>query len=844
MRGLSLLAFAGLAVAEDGLAAWLRYARVPMAKCYHNKLPSAIVTLNATEGLPVYTAGEELADGIGSMYGKELSLDTSDSDDDVPTVTVGTVSAYSESGGDIDDLPELIADGFYLDISGGNVLILGQNERGALYGAFQYLARLAQGKVTDESFASNPDAPVRWVNQWDNMQDGGTHGSVERGYGGDSIFFWDGKIRDDLKRAGQYARLLASIGINAVVVNNVNANETILTPDNLDGVARIADEFRPYGIQLGLSLNFASPETLGGLDTFDPLDESVVEFWHDITDDIYERIPDMAGYLVKANSEGQAGPLTYNRTLADGANLFAHALKPYGGIMMFRAFVYDHQSLNQTLDWKADRANAAVEFFEGLDPEFEDNVVIQIKHGPIDFQVREPVSPLFAHLHETGTAVELQVTQEYLGQQAHLVYLAPMWKEILDFDLRVDGEDSSLSEIVSGRRYGNTLSGYAGVVNVGHNTTWLGSHLAMSNLYAYGRLAWDPSSDSVDMLEEWTKMTFSHDQDVIDVITEMSMESWPAYEGYSGNLGVQTLTDILLGHYGPNPGSQDGNPWGQWTRADADSIGMDRTVWNGTGNAGQYPSEVAEMYENIETTPDDLLLWFHHVPYTQVLKSGKTVIQHFYDAHYEGSATAQTFVPLWESLQGKIDEERYEHVLFRLVYQAGHALVWRDSVTNFYLNKSSIPDEAGRVANYQYRIEAEDMELDGYDKYLVDPFEAASGSYCIVTSDNSTAGTASTTLEVESGTYDLAVNYYDQAHGNATWELFLDDDLVGSWNGDLEYIIGRAPSMYIDGQTAARVTFKGVEVESGSTLRVVGNPDGEEPAAVDYISVLPEGEID
>ncbi|SPO07453.1 probable Alpha-glucuronidase A [Cephalotrichum gorgonifer] len=845
MRSLILLASIGLAAAEDGLAAWLRYAPVPYAKCHHKNLPSVIVTLNATEGLPVYTAGQELADGISSMFGKKLTFDEPDSHGNHrPTVTVGTVEAFSASGGDIEDLPELITDGYFLDISGGNVLILGQNERGALYGTFQYLERLAQGKVSDDSIASNPDAPIRWVNQWDNLQDGGTHGSVERGYGGDSIFFWDGKVRDDLTRVGLYARLLASIGLNAVVANNVNANETILTPENLDGFARIADAMRPYGVQLGMALNFASPQLLGDLDTFDPLEQSVIDWWHTTTDSIYERIPDMAGYLVKANSEGQAGPLTYNRTLADGANLFAGALKPHGGTMMFRAFVYDHKNLNQTLDWKADRANAAVDFFDVLDPDFADNVVIQVKYGPIDFQVREPVSPLFAHLEETGSAIELQITQEYLGQQAHLVYLAPMWKEILDFDLRAGGKDSPVSDIVNGKRFGNGLGGYAGVVNVGHNTTWLGSHLAMSNLYAYGKLAWDPSSDAQEMLEEWTKMTFSHDQEVVDVITKMSMESWPAYEDYTGNLGIQTLTDILLGHYGPNPASQDGNPWGQWTRADADTIGMDRTVWNGTGFAGQYPEEVAQMYENIETTPDNLLLWFHHVPYTQVLKSGKTVIQHFYDAHYRGSAVAQTFVPRWESLKDKIDQERYEHVLYRFIYQAGHSLVWRDSINNFYFNKSGIPDEAGRVGNHPYRIEAEDMELDGYKSYLVSPFEAASGFHCIVTSDNSTQGTASTTLNVETGVYDVAVNYYDQAIGNSTWELYLNENLVGEWKGDLEYNLGRAPSPYIDGHTAARITFKGVDVESGSTLRIVGTPDGQEGAPVDYISILPQGEID
>jgi alpha-glucuronidase len=848
MRSLLLLAAIGLAAAEDGLNGWLRYARIQGANGYHNKLPSAIVTLNATEGSPVYTAGQELSQGISGIFGKEVELDTDDGSKSSrdTTATVGTVAAYVDSNPDAAaGFPELVDDGFYLTVSGGKVLILGQNERGALYGAFHYLSLLAQGNASDFTLTSNPDAPIRWVNQWDNMQDGGTHGSVERGYGGDSIFFWDGKVRDDLTRAAQYARLLASIGLNAVVVNNVNADAKTLTPENMDGLARIADVFRPYGVQLGVSLNFAAPQTLGGLASFDPLDETVLNWWQGITDALYERIPDMAGYLVKANSEGQPGPMTYNRTLADGANMFAHALKPHGGIILFRAFVYDHRTLNQTLDWKADRANAAGDYFDGLDDKFEDNVVIQIKYGPIDFQVREPVSPLFSHLVQTPTAMELQISQEYLGQQAHLVYLAPMWKEILDFDFRVDGKPSRTSDILNGKRFNRKLGGYAGVVNVGTNTTWLGSHLAMSNLYAYGRLAWDPSSSSEGMLTEWIKMTFSDDKKVIDVITKMSMASWPAYENYTGNLGIQTLTDILLGHYGPNPASQDGNPWGQWTRADADTIGMDRTVWNGTGFAGQYPAEIAAMYEKIETTPDNLLLWFHHVPYTQVLKSGKTVIQHFYDAHYDGSAVAQTFPQLWETLRGRVDDERFDHVMYRLVYQAGHSLVWRDSINEFYFNKSGIADAQGRVGNHPYRIEAEAMKLVGYVPYVVSPFEAASGFKAIVTKDNSTRATASVKLrDVETGKYDVAVNYYDMALGNSTWELYIGCDQVGKWKGDLEYNLGRAPSPYVDGHTASRITFKGISIKKGATLKIVGTPDGLEPAPLDYVSILPEGIVD
>ncbi|KAG9194739.1 alpha-glucuronidase [Alternaria panax] len=335
----------------------------------------------------------------------------------------------------------------------------------------------------------------------------------------------------------------------------------------------------------------------------------------------------MAGYLVKANSEGQPGLLTYNRTLADGANMFAKAVKPHGGVVMFRAFVYDNH-IDET-NWYNDRANAQLEFFQHLDGKFDENVVVQIKFGPIDFQVREPASPLFGSLRQTSTTTELQMTPEYLGQNCHLVYLAPQWKEILEFDMRAENRSSKVKDLITGERFKRPLGGYAGVTGVGSNATWLGSHLAMSNLYACGRLAWDASDDSKDILQDWIRLTFGFDQDVLNTITDMSMKSWPA-------------------------------------------IGVDRTVKNGTANAGQYPPEVAQIYEDIESTPDNLLLWFHHVPYTHRMKSNKTVIQHFYDAHYEGAATAQEFVGQWESLKGKIDDERHEHVLFRQIFQAGH----------------------------------------------------------------------------------------------------------------------------------------------------------------------------
>ncbi|KAH6893377.1 glycoside hydrolase superfamily [Thelonectria olida] len=843
MKRLFLCLFAIAPVfAENGLDGWLRYAKLPNDKIkhYQNALPNKILTINATEGGPLETAASELQKGLSSILGLDLDVET---DNEVcsssKAIIITTVDAYKSACGKSPVKDALDEDGFWLKSSGKNVQIIGQNERGALYGAFEYLSMLGQGDFSKVAYATNPSAPIRWANQWDNLNASGTHGSIERGYGGSSIFYNGvGHVKEDLTRVPLLGRLLASIRVNALVINNVNADPLLYTDQNLKGVTKIADLLRPWGVRVGMSLNFASPQTLGGLDTFDPLDESVVQWWTDLTDDIYARIPDFVGYLVKANSEGQPGPLTYNRTLSEGANMFAKAVQPYGGVVMFRAFVYNQ--LDWT-DWHADRANAAVEFLKPLDGTFDDNVIVQIKYGPIDFQVREPASPLFANLRETNTAIELQITQEYLGQQCHLVYLPPLWRTILDFDMRVDGRESRVRDIVSGNVFKRKLGGYAGVTNVGMDTTWLGSHLSMSNLYAFGRLAWNPTEDPQKILEDWTRLTFGLSDSVRNAVTTMSMKSWPTYEKYSGNLGIQTLTDILYAHYGPNPASQDNNGWGQWTRADRKGIGMDRTVWNGTGNAGQYPKEVASKFEKTTTTPDDLMLWFHHVPYTFKLHSGKTVIQHFYDAHYEGAQTAQTFAPTWESIKGKIDSERFEHDLFRLKYQAGHSIVWRDAISEFYRNLSGIPDRKGRVRHHPYRLEAEDMKLDGYEVVDVTPKETASNYKAIRT--NST-GTATAKLNFATGTYNLAVNYYDMAGGQSTWKVYVNDKLVGTWKGDGEDKLGHWPSIYLDGHSATRITFKGVRIAKGAELRIEGSADGAEPAAVDYISILPRGIVD
>ncbi|KAF5022833.1 hypothetical protein F66182_5127 [Fusarium sp. NRRL 66182] len=838
---LFFILFTGV-VAESGLDGWLRYAPLPAPYISRHvkSLPQRIHVIGGSRGSPLNTAVSELQKGFSGILNVDLRSGSEEPTCDFSqTIVIGTLDGFDDACPGTLPAQELQEDGFWLSTSGNSVRILGQNERGALYGAFEYLSMLGQGNFTQVDYTTSPSAPIRWANQWDNLNASSTHGSIERGYGGPSIFF-DGveHVKKDLSRVPLLGRLLASIRINAIVINNVNADVRLFNDENREGLVEIADLLRPWGVKVGLSVNFASPNLTGDLNTYDPLDETVVAWWKDLTDGLYKQIPDLAGYLVKANSEGQPGPLTYNRTLSDGANMFARVLEPHGGIVMFRAFVYDKLDWN---DWYADRANAAVEFFKELDGKFDDNVVVQIKYGPIDFQVREPVSPLFANLPQTNMAIELQITQEYLGQQCHLVYLPPLWRTILDFDLRIDQKQSRVRDIVSGQVFNRSLGGYAGVTNVGTDSTWLGSHLSMSNLYAFGRLAWNPTQDPREILEDWTRLTFGLDRNVRQVITAMSMASWPAYENYSGNLGIQTLTDILYAHYGPSPASQDNNGWGQWTRATRDSIGMDRTVRNGTGNAGQYPSEVAKRYEHTETTPDDLMLWFHHVPYTFKLHSGKSVIQHFYDAHYDGAKTAQTFPTLWKSLRGKVDDERFKHELFRLDYQAGHSIVWRDAINEFYRNLSSIPDARGRVRNHPYRIEAEEMELSGYRPFDVTPKETASRYVAVQTNGT---GVARTRLRFPKGKYNVAINYYDVAKGQATWSVYLNKRLVGKWVGDNEDRLGHWPSDFLDGHSATRITFEGVQIRPWDELTIVGEADGEEKAPLDYVSILPEGVID
>lgn len=714
------------------------------------------------------------------------------------------------------------------------LVVTGGDERGVLYGAFALLrlpAITELGKMQDlkdHPLRGRPAMSIRWVDEWDNA-----NGTVERGYAGPSIFFDNGHVRDDLTAVSEYARLLASIGINGCNVNNVNGAAPFLTVEWLNGLVRIADAMRPWGVRLAVSVDIASPQKIGGLHTFDPLDPAVKAWWAAKVDEIYKLIPDLAGFTVKADSEGEAGPASYGRSPADAANLLAGALRPHGGVVLYRAFVYNnHLNFN---DLKADRARAAYDIFHTLDGQFAPNVIVQIKEGPIDFQAREPVSPLFAGLRKTSLAMELQITQEYLGQQRHLVYIASMWKEVLDFDLRAEDRSTPVKDIIEGKSFHRPLGGMVGVACVGRKG-WLGSPLALANLYAFGRLAWDPDLAPEQIAAEWTRQSISISPVVVSTVTKMLMQSWPAYEHYTGPLGAQTLTDITGSHYGPNIESSERNGWGQWHRDDHEGIGQDRTVATGTGYIGQYPPQVAKMYESPATCPDNLLLFMHHVPYTYKLHSGQTVIQYIYDSHYQGAAEAARLGEEWATLKGKIDSHLYDDVRARLEYQAGHAIVWRDAIVQYFLKQSGIPDEQGRAGHFPGRLEAEDARLTGYKIIDVHPWEDASRGKAVSCEQGSAQHgcSAEWTYNGSAGRFSVAVQYFDLQGGAAKFTLDVNGHPVASWIAD-----ATLPSHQPNGDNSTRYTARAVQLKPGDQLRVEGTPDGADPAALDYVEIEP-----
>ncbi len=637
---------------------------------------------------------EELSTALKGMLDIELSQANFISEKkDIDKVEGGIVLGLSDQEGihGISVADKLDEEGYHIRQVDKKIYIIGKTEKGVLYGAFDLIRRISNGEsLRSLEITENPTNNIRMLNHWDNLD-----GSIERGYSGQSFFFKNDKILVN-ERIIDYARLIASIGINATVINNVNvrgeAATGLITDSYLEELKKYADIFAGYGVKLYVSANFAAPMEIGGLKTADPLDPAVVKWWEDCVNNIYKVIPEFGGFLIKADSEGRPGPFTYERTHAEGANLLARALKPHGGVLVWRCFVYNCKQ--DWRDYKTDRARAAYDNFIGLDGEFDDNVILQIKNGPMDFQVREPVSPLFGGLKNTNMALEVQAAQEYTGQQKHVCYLVPMWKEILDFDTYVKEENSTVADIVSGKTHNQTLCGMVAVTNTGDDYNWTGHDLAAVNWYGFGRLSWDPSLTSEEIADEWLSLTYSYNEKVYQVTKDILMGSWHTYEKYTSPLGIGWMVNPSH-HYGPNVDGYEYDSWGTYHRADRNGIGVDRTT-NGTGYTSQYNEPNASMYEGVETCPEELLLFFHYIRYDYKLKSGKTLIQHIYDTHFEGVEEVEDMIKSWESLKGLIAEDVYQRVEERLQIQLESSKEWRDRINTYFYRKSGVEDEKNR----------------------------------------------------------------------------------------------------------------------------------------------------
>jgi alpha-glucuronidase len=676
---------------KESYAAWLQYKKIEdqaTAKEYTQWCGRVTVLGDSPV---IESARKELILGLSSMLGIHPGTSSG-------IQQSGLVIAVKDSVGDLVDVDcnQLNDDGYIIKTvrsdQKNTIFIVGKKEKGVLYGTFHFL-RLMQNRenLQQLKIIENPKNQLRMLNQWDNMD-----GSIERGYAGNSIFYKDCQFANELTRIEDYARLLASVGINGIAINNVNVHQeetNFITSSLLSKVAKVAGIFRAYGITTFLSVNYASTIQIGNLTTADPLDSEVREWWKDKAEEIYSYIPDFGGFLVKADSEHRPGPFTYGRNHADGANMLAEALQPYNGIVLWRCFVYN--CLQDWRDRSTDRAKAAYDHFQPLDGQFHSNVILQIKNGPMDFQVREAVSPLFGAMEKTNQMLEFQITQEYTGQQRHLCYLIPQWKEILDFDTYAKGEGSEVKKIVDGSLFQYKFSGITAVSNIGNDYNWTGHTLAQANLYGFGRLTWNPDLSAESITDEWIGQTFGDNQLVKALVSQMLLKSWSIYEKYTSPLGVGWMVNPNH-HYGPNVDGYEYSVWGTYHFADWEGIGVDRTVKTGTGYTSQYFKENADRYESLETCPDELLLFFHHVPYTHKLHSGITVIQHIYNTHFEGVEEAEELVETWLQLKGKVDPERFEDILNRLKEQANHSIEWRDMINTYFYRKSGIKDEFNR----------------------------------------------------------------------------------------------------------------------------------------------------
>jgi alpha-glucuronidase len=676
--------------AEDGYDLWLRYR--PLDTQWVGPYKHAATLLVGDANSPTLQAAQsELARGLSGLLGSvPRSVQRIIQDGAIvfgtprssPLIAhLGLKPQSSAREGYV--IRSVVIDGHHATVIAAN------DDIGVLYGAFHFLRLLQTHQALEElNVSSSPQIQLRLLNHWDNLD-----GSIERGYAGASIWDWQ-KLPDYLDpRYTDYARACASVGINGSVLNDVNASAFSLTSLYLRKAAALASVFRPYGLRVYLSARFSAPIEIGGLKTADPLDPGVRAWWRAKADEIYRYIPDFGGFLVKANSEGQPGPQDYQRSHADGANVLAEALAPHGGVVIWRAFVYSHEQPD-------DRAKQAYTELTPLDGKFRDNVLLQVKYGPIDFQPREPFHPLFGAMPHTPLMLELQLTKEYLGFATHLVYLGPLWGEILESDTYVRGKDSTVRKVIDGSLHSYARTGISGVANIGADRNWSGSHFDQANWYAFGRLAWDPTLKSSAIAEEWVRMTFSNDAAFVEPVVAMMMGSREAVVNYMTPLGLHH--QMAQGHhYGPGPWVA-GGPNADWTsiyynRADAQGIGFDRTA-SGSNAVSQYAPEVAAEFGSLERTPETLLLWFHHLPWDYRMASGRSLWDELVRHYTAGVQSVAEMRKVWARLGAYVDPPRYEQVAAFLAIQEQEAKWWRDASIAYFQSLSHRPLPEGFAA--------------------------------------------------------------------------------------------------------------------------------------------------
>ncbi|MGD9159286.1 MAG: alpha-glucuronidase family glycosyl hydrolase [Desulfobacteraceae bacterium] len=676
---ITVLFFSGTVMAEDGYRLWLRYDKImepDLLSVYREEATEIVIRQSS----PVLnTALEKLQNGLEGLLGKEVPVHNAVSKG-------GAVIAGTPDGSPVlrrliqaSEFDPLGDEGYIIrSVSLNNrsaTIIAASKPVGVLYGTFHFLRLLQTHQAIDNlSIQTKPRITKRLLNHWDNL-----NGTVERGYAGRSIWKWDELPARIDPRYKDYARANASIGINGASLNNVNSQVEILTKEYITRAAAVADVLRPYGMQVYFSIKFTSPMELGGLSTSDPLNPGVRKWWKDKADEIYKQIPDFGGFLVKAYSEGQPGPQIYGRTHADGANMLADALAPHGGIVMWRSFVYD-------LSIDSDRTKCGYLEFVPLDGKFKENVLIQTKNGPVDFQPREPFNSIFGAMPKTPIMMELQITQEYTGQAKHLVYQAPMWKEVLDSDTHAKGPGTLVANIVDGSAENHSLTGIAGVSGIGTERNWSGHHFSQANWYVFGRLAWNPGLTSEKTAEEWIRMSWSNDAETVKIIENIMAGSWEACIDYMTPLGLHH--QMAEGHhYGPGPDYK--NPmrddWSStyYNKADSFGIGFNRSS-TGTNGTGQYAEPLRSLWDSPGTCPEKYLLWFHHLPWTYKMASGRALWEELRFRYNRGVDYVIGMQKAWDALEGKVDKERFEHVKARLKMQLENAKEWRDVCVGYF----------------------------------------------------------------------------------------------------------------------------------------------------------------